>query len=258
MAANKKQNQLRAAKDRRTKKLAIVGAVLLVAILAFQVPRTMKMLGGPETEAAPAVGAPADVSVPAAEAVPVAQPVTLANAEAAPEPDAGQLVALGRFDTKDPFAQQVSDSDAVASGGTYPGTQPSQTAPSRPSAPSRLSVVSTPSGLPSRVSTQVPSSVGTSAGQPSAGAPSTAPATPGSAVIAVNGVEHTVAVKSEFPQDDPTFRLVALTATSAKIGIAGGTLASGAGTLTLRAGKTVTLMNTIDGTRYEIQLRSAA
>ena len=42
----------------------------------------------------------------------------------------------------------------------------------------------------------------------------------------------------------------------AKIGIAGGALASGAGTVTLRPGKPVTLVNTADGTRYELKLVS--
>src|SRR5436305_5160107 len=35
-----------AAKAAKQKKLAIVGGVLLLAVLAFQVPRTMKMLNG--------------------------------------------------------------------------------------------------------------------------------------------------------------------------------------------------------------------
>ena len=253
MPAIKKQTQLKAAKDRRTKKLAIGGAVVLVALLAIQGPRTMKMLSGPETEAVPAVAAPADVSAPTAEAVPVAaEPVTLATAEAAPEPSDGQLDALGRFDTKDPFVQQVSADVASAgaeSAGALASAPSPQTTPSRAPVPSRLSVVSAPKAAPS---------AGTSAGQPSAAAPSSAAATAGSAVIAINGVEHTVTLKSEFPQDDPTFRLVAVTSTSAKIGIAGGTLANGAGTVTLRLGKTLTLMNTVDGTRYGLQLRSVS
>jgi hypothetical protein len=47
------------------------------------------------------------------------------------------------------------------------------------------------------------------------------------------------------------FTLVSLTAKAAKIAIAGGSLATGAKTVTLPVGKTITLMNTADGTRYE-------
>jgi hypothetical protein len=50
--ARKAGADLLAAKERRKKKLAIVGAVLLVAVLAIQVPRTMNMLNRPSGPAA--------------------------------------------------------------------------------------------------------------------------------------------------------------------------------------------------------------
>jgi hypothetical protein len=43
---------------------------------------------------------------------------------------------------------------------------------------------------------------------------------------------------------------VSLTSTTAQIGIAGGSLATGSKTVPLKKGKPVTLMNTADGTRY--------
>src|SRR5918999_729954 len=63
------------------------------------------------------------------------------------------------------------------------------------------------------------------------GSPSTPTAPAGAAVIAVNGAEETVQVGGEFPKDSPVFRLVKLTRTGAKIGIAGGALASGSPTV---------------------------
>ena len=60
----------------------------------------------------------------------------------------------------------------------------------------------------------------------------------------------------EFPRADPIFHLVSVTRKTAKISIAGGSFASGKPTITLELGKTVTLMNTADGTRYEIRLIS--
>jgi hypothetical protein len=78
-------------------------------------------------------------------------------------------------------------------------------------------------------------------------------------VIAVNGVQTSVSVGTDFPQSTdgsatPFFHLVSLTLHTAKISIAQGSYASGAASLTLHEGKAVTLMNTADGTRYKLQL----
>jgi len=54
------------------------------------------------------------------------------------------------------------------------------------------------------------------------------------------------------------FTLVSLTRSAAKIGIAGGSYENGAATVNLPKGKTVTLMNTADGTRYTLRFVSAA
>jgi hypothetical protein len=55
---------------------------------------------------------------------------------------------------------------------------------------------------------------------------------------------------------NPTFKLVSVKGEVAMIGIAGGSLASGNGSIALRAGRTLTLMNTSDGQRYELRLVS--
>ena len=52
------------------------------------------------------------------------------------------------------------------------------------------------------------------------------------------------------------FKLVKLTGGTARIAIAGGSFASGSATVTLERGKTLTLVNTADGTRYELKLVS--
>src|SRR5262249_39572798 len=97
---------------------------------------------------------------------------------------------------------------------------------------------------------------------PTAG-PTTAPTVPAakpaavpyvSATISVDGVEEGVNVKSDFPAASPLFHLVSAKMKTAVITIAGGSLANGAPTLTLRLGKPVTLMNTADGTRYKVVL----
>jgi hypothetical protein len=85
--------------------------------------------------------------------------------------------------------------------------------------------------------------------------------TSGTAVISLNGTLYTVPVGTDFPQASPTdqtlvpvFHLVSLTAHTAKISIVGGSYSNGAPAVTLQEKKTVTLMNTADGTRYRITL----
>ena len=222
------------AKAKRQKVMAAGGAVLLVGILAIQVPRTMKMLNAEAPPQPPPATAPVaagtDPSVlptpgTAVGATPVAATsAALTDSDPPPLAAAGQLVAFGRFASKDPFAQQVDPDKPVATQSSQSGGESGAPVPAGTPGPAPGVVSSSPSGPVSSV------------------------------VIAVNGVEETVAIKGEFPKDEPIFRLVSATATTAKIGIAGGALASGEATVTLRKGKATTLVNTADGTRYELKL----
>jgi len=217
------------AKAKRQKIMAAVGGVLLLAVLAIQVPRTMKMLNGappPEPPvAAPATAPGTDPSVlptpgtaggAAAPAAPGGG--SLVDSDLPPAPEAGQLVSFGRFASKDPFAEQIDDGGPSGGGGASAGGASS------------------------------------GGGAIVGGGNGSAPVKAGTAMIAVNGVEEAVAVKGEFPASGPVFVLVSLTRTEAKVAIAGGAFASGAPTVTLRLGKPLTLVNTADGVRYELKL----
>ena len=229
------------AKAKRQKMIAAGGGVLLIAVLAFQVPRTMKMLSAeplppPPAAVAPGTTVPSDPSVlptpgtVGGGASPAASgDGTLVDSDPKPVAATGQLISFGRFTSKDPFADQIDETPAGGGGG---GTTPTPTpTPSSPSATPAAGVVPV---------------------TPTAGSPSVA----GSAVISVNGVQETVAAGGEFPKDSPVFRLVKVVGGEARIGIAGGALASGSPTVTLHKGKAVTLVNTADGTRYELKLVS--
>jgi hypothetical protein len=209
--------------------------VLLLAVLAFQVPRTMAMLNAKPAPPPPAAAAPGTVpsdpsvlptpgAVGGGAAPSASGDGTLVDSDPAPTPAAGQLISFGRFSSKDPFVEQIDETQAGGGGGSTP-------APSSPGV--------TPGGGVAPVS-------------PTAGSPGVA----GSAVISVNGVQETVAAGGEFPKESPVFRLVKVVGGEARIGIAGGALASGSPTVTLRKGKAVTLVNTADGTRYELKLVS--
>jgi hypothetical protein len=63
-------------------------------------------------------------------------------------------------------------------------------------------------------------------------------------------------VSDSFPKDNPVFRLVSLKGETAKVGISGGTLKGGSETVTLTKGEPLTLLNTVDGKRYKLELIS--
>jgi hypothetical protein len=246
MSAKKKRQDAFKAKEKKQKIIVIGGAVLLVGLLAFQVPRVMKQMssGKGAPAAVPAVSTPAAPST----TPPLGAPTTLQGEEtatgaagsAASEPGSlasasgaslqGQLASFSRFESKDPFAQQVKD-EASSAGST--------------------------SG--------VDESGGSSGSGSSAGSGSTSTGTqpaPGSAVLSVNGTLMTVSPGTDFPQPStsdpnaaPIFHLISLTATTARISIAGGKYTSGAGAVVLRVNKPVTLMNTADGSRFKLILK---
>jgi hypothetical protein len=249
------------AKAKRQKIYAGIGGVILLAVLAFQVPRTLKMLHPADQSSS---SAPAPAATTPATATPIAAPSLaggnataaaaapggdgLTDPDAVPPPQSGQLLAFGLFRSKDPFAQQLvstctTEADPAsgtptscpssgATGATGPAPVPTgPTGPSGPSGPPTVKVKQPPA--------------------PAQPAPTTA-------VISVNGSPETVHAGGTFPASDPVFTLVSVTKKGAKISIAGGTLENGAPTVTLTKSKALTLMNTADGTRYVLRLVSVS
>ena len=224
------------AKAKRQKIIAAVLGVLLLGVLAYEVPSLMKSMN---KKPPPAVAAPAPVvGTPIAgspvTADPLAAPVaatTLTDSDPLAQAGSGQLLSFDRFSSKDPFVQQV-DATACNTDPTDPGASTCVGAPPPPTKTVKPTQPKQP---------------------PPAPAPNQA-AAPTAARISVNGTTEVVDLSKTFPSSDPVFRLVALTRKTAKIGIAGGSLSTGDGTTTLTKGKKLTLMNTADGTRYELVL----
>ena len=243
-------NDLAAAKAKKQKKIAIIGGVILLGLVAFQGPRTLKMLHHQSATAAPAPAAPAPAtptpatptSTPATGATGAVTPTSaqlgsdslVVNADLSPAPLEGQLPDLTSFTTKDPF-QQKDDVATTSAGSTAGGSSTNTGSGGQRGKSGATGSTSTRPGI--------------------SPAPSASPAVvAGTAQISVNGVEETVAKGADFPSRSPMFHLGSLTATTAKISIAGGSLAGGAHTVTLKLGKPLTLMNTADGSRYVIVL----
>jgi hypothetical protein len=241
------------AKAKRQKIYAAIGGVILLGLLAFQVPRTMKMLH-PADESSSS-------STPAATTTPATSPIAapslgggnataaaatpggdgLVDADAPPPAQSGQLLAFGLFRTKDPFKQQL---ELNGDSGSASATQPAAAGATGPTGPK-------PASAPAKVGTKPAASGGVG---PTVRVTTPAPAAVTTAEISVNGVAQTVQVGAVFPSSDPFFKLVKLTRKSVQISIAGGSLANGAPTVTLTKTKPLTLQNTSDGTRYVLRL----
>jgi len=237
-----KKVDLKAVKAAKQKKIAIGGAILLVGLLAFSVPKTMKMLhpSSPKHKQSHSTAAnttPTTTTVTPLTGVPVSNTpagTAVLTAELAPAAREGQLSVLSAsFKSKDPFKQLI-DEDATSSTGADTTTKPAKPTPTLKVVPSTKPTTATPAAGPA---VRLPFL---------------------SAVISVNGVREGVDVKVDFPVDSPLFHLVSLTKRTAKISVAGGELENGKLTLTLRRGKPLTLVNTADGTRYRIVLVSTS
>lgn len=221
MAATK--TDIAASKEAKQKKILIVGAVVLLLLLAIQLP---KIMGGSEsTPAAVAATAPADAAASGAPALAAAQ-TTATPLTAASTPKAGktQLASFSLFEAKDPFVQQLQTGQGAPGGAAAPATAPG-------SAPAK----------------DTPAAGGTSDGGQSAKPALTF------ATISTNGEPESVQVKGTFPADEPLFRLIGVGEKSAKIGIAGGSLKDGKAAV-LQMGKKLTLVNGATGARYTLEL----
>jgi hypothetical protein len=240
------------AKAKRQKIYAGIGGVILLAVLAFQVPRTLKMMHPADASSS----SPAPATTPASTPTPISAPSLsggnaaaasaapggdgITDPDAVPLPQSGQLLAFGLFRSKDPFVQQLNLNGATGPAGPVsPGGPTGAIGPAAGGSGAGGGGSSTPTSPP--------------ASTPAA------PATPlTTAVISVNGAPESVQVGGTFPTADPYFKLVSLTKKGAKISIAGGTLDNGAPTVTLTKNKALTLMNTADGTRYVLRLVSVS
>ena len=247
---------------RRQKIFIAVGSVALLAILGFELPKVLGGKGGDSalpavTAAVPAVGTPA--ALPVAK-LPNTDRVVVVR-------DSSQLISFGLFKSKDPFVQQLTSSSPGAA--SSPVAPPVASKPKPSPVPSNRPAISpvAPQVAPaSGVVTPAPSSpaatpapASTTPGPTSTTTPVVPPQAPADALLAVNGVCERIAVKATFPTNENIFRLVSIARSgkSVEIGVVGGSFDSGKPTATLKMGEKLTLVNTADGTRYVIELKSS-
>jgi hypothetical protein len=232
MSRKKRMQDVREAKDRRAKKLAIGGGVLLAVLLAWEMPH---YLGGGKKSSAPAATTTAATTTPgtttpaatapgvvAAAATPAS--TTLPNSDMPPRHSKQQLTGFSTFASKDPFDQQVTaDTGATATSST---TQPSSTTASSTTASRSKTVLTSARSL----------------------------ARSGAVRISVNGRPESVRIGASFPSSNPVFRVVSVSRAGVRIGIADGSYSSGAQTVSLALNRTVTLVDTTNGAHYKLRL----
>jgi len=218
--------EARAARERKQRIFVVVGGLLLVGLLAIQLP---KLLGG---SSSPDAASPETTSTLAGQlTTPIGTTTPAAGSAASPTTVAAtsKLSSLSFFRPKDPFVQQV-----VVGSAFDPGV--------------------VDSGQAAAAEAKNPKSDTPATEKFSTGAKATAAAT----IVTVNGARQVVQPGSRFPAGDPLFVLVAEKPGSKSIvvGIVGGAYSGGDRTTTLRAGKPLTLVNTTTGAKYKISLVS--
>lgn len=206
----------RAARERKQKIFVVVGGILLLAMLAFQLPR---VLGGASTSTAAPAEETTFASDPTSTVPPRVSNVVLVDTDRRLGQTPGKLTSFTVFSPKDPFVQQVvTASSPVEAAAALDTKEETATTP--------------PKGF----------TVGGSAAAVT--------------IISVNGERQALEPGAAFPASDPVFVLVAEQpdASTAVIGVAGGAYASGAKTTKLKVRKPLTLVNTTTGARYRIVL----
>jgi hypothetical protein len=255
----KKQDN-KAARERKQKIFLAVAGVVFLGLMAIQGPKLLKQLRGsesaapaasttaaspasPATAGAPSASADSATATPAPVATPVRAPkaatTQLAGVVIVPEQPVqageGQLSSFSRFDSKDPFVQQVGEEPLPTPAEIAAKGAPSQS----PAAPVQQS-----GGVVGALPGSAPTGQGTA---------SRPVAKPTLAVLLVNGKLQSLEAGKRFPKGDQAFVLRTLKPGRVGIAVANGSFAGG-GVLTLRLGRKVTLVNTATGTRYAVKL----
>lgn len=207
--------EARAARERKQKIFVAVGGVLLLGLLAFQLP---KLLGGSGETAAATTPTP----IPGAVAPEAPASVVLAGSSAdAVAP--GKVTVLGPFRKKNPFVQLVVTGDAAAADAA-------------------------PSGGGKKSEGESGAAKGFSTGEKAAAPAVTIVSVNGERQTIEPGAafpdaDPVFVLVSEQPKSK-----------SVVVGVVGGAYAGGSKTATLKVGKPLTLVNTATGARYKVTL----
>jgi hypothetical protein len=224
------------ARERKARMTAICLALVFVVVAAIQGPTLLKALHTSSPAKAAAAAAPATGATTTPGATPAASPT------------AGQLKSFSRFPLQDPFHAQVAVAAAGGSSGASSTTPAPTSAPKPQVSPQpKVKPLATPTVTPplppAATTTTVPFTPA-----------ETPPVPPNAALITTNGKREVVTVGAGFPSGQPLFKLVGLGKKNVRIGVLTGSFTSGAETLLLPRGRTVTLRDQADATLWALRL----
>ena len=269
MATKKERAEAAKKRDKRSKILVVVGAVLLLGGGAYEIPSMLKVMnkkppGNTTYDPGPSL-TPGGLPNVAAGATPGAGAGSgaLVSSDVQPASAAGQLVSFSVFETKNPFAPQVSTAETAdtASAPTTADSKQGADVPAGGTVTTPTVTIPTPTTVTGGgvVPSNPPASTLPTMTTPAA-TTTTTTATPTQPAVAikVNGVVSHVGAQGTFPSGAPVFWLVTWTKDTARIAIVGGSYATGDPTLTVQLGRPVTLENQTDGKRYKLELLSTS
>jgi hypothetical protein len=209
----------RAARERKQKIFVAVGGLLLVGLLAIQLPKLLGGSSGASSSSSTTTDASASPSTPGATSAVAGRSIVARLG----------VTSFSRFGGKDPFVQQVKFSE---------GSTPSSGTSGKSGGESK--------GSGKKSSSKPSTQKFTTGSQPTASM----------TVISVNGARQALSAGSRFPAADPVFVLVSedQKKKSVVVGVAGGAYTSGSRTTKLVVGKPLVLVNTTTGARYKLVL----
>jgi hypothetical protein len=209
--------EARAARERKQKIFVVVGGLLLLAMLAFQLP---KLLGG--SSPAEAASTTTETTTLPGQPTPAgAAPVALVGTTAAAT--SGKITSFSVFAAKDPFVQQVVTPNGL---GATEGDSKGAGTSDKAKKPTKFATGKTSAAAVTIVKVNGARQV----------------LAPGMRFPAADPLFVLVAEKPG--------------SKSVVVGIVGGAYSGGAKTTTLKVGKPITLVNTTTGARYKISLLS--
>jgi hypothetical protein len=223
--------------DKRQKIVLAGLVVVLVAVLAWQVPKLMGGSGASSETAPPvaASGTGTTVAAPAPASLAQALGGTLVLTPA--EKRTARWIKSQR--ARDPFVPLV--------------TEPASSTATAPTA-SASSAPASAASAPAATSTPAASAANPTTGKPAAAkAAASTKVAPTAAVLFTNGRRQVVGVKQTFKVGDTTFRLLAVTRSYIKIAPVLGAFAGGTKAITVTKAKPVTVENTTTGVQYVLR-----
>jgi hypothetical protein len=217
--------------DETGKKLLLAGlAVVLVGLLAFELP---KLLKGSSSSSSTA-------STPAAASAPAAAATGSTPAAGATRASAARARAIDRMPARNPFVPFISASTTSTGSATAPTATAAAGATGSVATTPSIHFTPAASAQPARTTPEVTTPVHVK------------PPAPTAAVIWTNGLRQLVGRSHVFTVGDVEFRLVGVTPEAMRIEIVGGAFADGKQTITARRGHRLQLTNTATGVEYDL------